>query len=37
MWAIDNLAQKSIEKNKYENRLIDVMNIEEKLDLIKVT
>ena len=35
-WAIDNLAQKSIEKTKYEDRQIDSMSIDEKLNLLKV-
>lgn len=36
MWAIDNLAEKSIEKTKYESKSVDSMSIEEKLNAIKV-
>lgn len=36
MWAIDNLATKSIEKTKYESKSVDSMSIEEKLNAIKV-
>lgn len=36
LWAIDNLAEKSLAKTKYENRTVESMSLEEKLNAIKV-
>lgn len=36
MWGIDNLAEKSFDKRRYNNKSLESMNANEKLDVIKV-
>lgn len=36
MWGIDNLAEKSFDKRRYNNKPLETMNAYEKLDVIKV-
>lgn len=36
MWGIDNLAEKSFDKRKYNKKPLETMNAFEKLELIKV-
>ncbi|RNA15005.1 hypothetical protein BpHYR1_013451 [Brachionus plicatilis] len=35
MWGIDNLAEKSFDRRKYNNKPLETMNVFEKLDVIK--